>query len=670
MSFRPGDLIGDRYELGPRLGTGGMARVHLAHDRLLDRQVAIKVLSDRFADDPQFVERFRREASAAAGLNHPNIVAVYDRGEADGTYYIVMEYLPGPDLKRVIRERAPLPPLEAIDNALQILAALGAAHRRDVIHRDVKPQNVLLSEDGQLKVTDFGIARAGAQSGMTEAGSVIGTAQYLSPEQARGDDVTAASDCYAAGIVLYEMLTGRVPFDADRPVAVAMKQISDPPTPPSDLAPGIPPALEGVVLHSLAKRPSGRYRTGEGVSRALLDVRAQIDGGTGATRIIPPVGAIRGDAEGATRVMAAQPTATTRVQAPRGAPVAPPEPPARHRRRWWIAAAVVALLIVVGGAFALLSSGGGGDTVPVPDVTNMPAAAARSTLEKAGFTVVSRNQADDTVARGRVIRTDPPANERADRNSTVTMFVSAGTGLITVPDVVGNDTTSAQADIIRAGFSVKVVKQADDTVAEGLVIRQDPPGGSQAARNATVTLIVSTGPADVVVPNLNGLTQDQARASLKDAGLVLGGVSTRESDLAAPGLVIGQSPGQGQKIARGDSVDIVLAEAPEPDTIAVPSVIGNYASDAEAKLGTLGFAVSTTTTSSSKPAGIVIDQSPPPLQNAPRGSRVTITVSSGPEPTTPTEPATPTTPTTPTQTTPTAPPETTSAQPPPPNQVP
>jgi eukaryotic-like serine/threonine-protein kinase len=203
MSFEPGDLIGGRYELGRQLGVGGMARVYLGHDRLLDRQVAVKVLSEPYASDPQFVERFRREASAAAGLNHPNIVAVYDRGEADGSYYIVMEYLAGPDLKQVIRARAPLPPLEAIDDAQQILAALGAAHRRDVIHRDVKPQNVLVAEDGHLKVTDFGIARAGAEAEMTAAGSVIGTAQYLSPEQARGDDVTAAIDTYAVGIVLY-----------------------------------------------------------------------------------------------------------------------------------------------------------------------------------------------------------------------------------------------------------------------------------------------------------------------------------------------------------------------------------------------------------------------------------------------------------------------------------
>ncbi len=307
MSFEPGDLIGDRYELGRQLGAGGMARVYLGHDRLLDRKVAVKVLSEPYASDPQFVERFRREASAAAGLNHPNIVAVYDRGEADGSYYIVMEYLKGPDLKQVIRARAPLPPLEAIDNAQQILAALGAAHKRDVVHRDVKPQNVLVAEDGHLKVTDFGIARAGAESDMTEAGSVIGTAQYLSPEQARGDDVTAASDCYAVGIVLYEMLTGRVPFDGGPPVAVAMKQITDEPVSPRIVEPSVPRELETVVLRALAKRPSERYRTAEEMSRALAEVRGILDGSGGTTRVIP---AGAGGDTGRTRVLGPPPAAT------------------------------------------------------------------------------------------------------------------------------------------------------------------------------------------------------------------------------------------------------------------------------------------------------------------------------------------------------------------------
>ncbi|HWH13653.1 MAG TPA: protein kinase, partial [Miltoncostaeaceae bacterium] len=285
---RPGDVIGGRYRIEDVLGTGGMARVYRAQDQELGRPVAVKVLADRYAADPTFVERFRREASAAAQLNHPNIVQVFDRGEAGETYYIVMEYLPGPDLKTIIRRRGTISADETVEAGLQILSALAAAHRRDVIHRDVKPQNVIMADDGTLKVTDFGIARAGADSEMTEAGSVIGTAQYLSPEQARGGEVTPSSDCYAVGIVLYEMLTGRVPFDAERPVAVAMKQINEPPVPPSVYEPSVPAELEGVVLKALAKRPSERYRTADEFSAALHDVRARLDGVTGQTGVLGP----------------------------------------------------------------------------------------------------------------------------------------------------------------------------------------------------------------------------------------------------------------------------------------------------------------------------------------------------------------------------------------------
>lgn len=618
MTFRTGDLIGDRYELGGQLGAGGMARVYLAHDRLLDREVAIKVLSDPYASDPNFVERFRREASAAAGLNHPNIVSVYDRGEADGSYYIVMEYLPGPDLKQVIRRRAPLAPADAIDYSLQILAALGAAHRRDVIHRDVKPQNVMVSEDGHLKVTDFGIARAGAQSEMTEAGSVIGTAQYLSPEQARGDEVTAASDCYAAGIVLYEMLTGRVPFDAERPVAVAMKQISDPPLPPRNIVPTIPPALEAVVLHSLGKRPSERYRSAEEFSRALLDARAAIDGTTGSTRVIatPPAEA--------TTVMAAAPAAARRTAPP------PPAEPPPSRRRWpWIVGGLLVLLLIAAGAFALLS-GNGEDTVVLPDVSELTVAEARAQLEALDLQVATRSEVDDTVEEGRVIRTDPPARTEVREGATVTLIVSGGRGDGVVPDVTGLDSATAGRQIISAGFEVELVERADPEVAEDLVISQTPAGDEEAELGSTVTLLVSTGPDEVEVPNLSGLSEGEAAATLEDAGLRLGSVSTRESETAPPGTVVDQNPGRGEQVAPDTAVDIALAVEPEPDTISVPSVIGNFAADAVVKLEQAGFIVTSDQASSDQPAGVVIAQTPSPGTEVERGQRVVITVSSGP----------------------------------------
>lgn len=661
MSLQPGDVIADRYELGRQLGAGGMARVYLAHDRLLDREVAVKVLSDPYASDPQFVERFRREASAAAGLNHPNIVAVYDRGQVDGAYYIVMEYLPGPDLKQVIRRRGPLPPGEAIDNALQILSALGAAHRRDVIHRDVKPQNVMVSEEGHLKVTDFGIARAGAQSEMTEAGSVIGTAQYLSPEQARGDEVTAASDCYAVGIVLYEMLTGTVPFDAERPVAVAMKQITDPPMPPRELVPTIPPVLEAVVLHSLAKRPSERFRTAEEFSRALLDARGEIEGTTGSTRVMPGVAAMPTEA---TSVMG-QPTATTRVQRSRNGAPPPSEDPPRRRRRWpWVVAAIVVLIAIAGVAYAVMSGGDDAPMVTVPDVTSQPVARAEKALKDLKFAVTTRTQVDANTAQGRVIRTTPPAGTQAPEGSTVTLVVSGGPGKGTVPNVVGESETAAVAAVVQAGFEADVNHVADPDVPEGEVISQDPAGNTQADKGDTVTLQISTGPEAVDVPDVRGMTEDAARRALVGVGLELGSVTTQTSDTTDPGLVISQNPGQGTSADPGTAVSVVLAA--EPDTIAVPNVIGNGATDAAAKLGQLGFVVTSETATSNQPAGDVIDQRPSGGTEVQRGARVIITVSDGPaEPTQPAEPTTPPTTATPPVEPPTGTPTTGGAVPPP-----
>jgi serine/threonine-protein kinase len=306
------DTIFDgRYRIIRRLGSGGMANVYLAEDDELGRRVAIKILNDRYANDELFVERFRREAKSAAGLSHPNIVSIYDRGEAEGTYYIAMEVIEGRSLKELIRTTGPLRPAQAIAYSRQILSALRFAHRNGIIHRDIKPHNILVGAEERLKVTDFGIARAGA-SQMTEAGSIMGTAQYLSPEQARGAPVNATSDLYSVGIVLYEMLTGEVPFTGDTPVEIAMKHLNEPPPPPSSVAPGIPADLDRVVLRALAKDPEDRYQSAEEFDSDLARIEAGL-----------PVA--RETADAATAVLAgAGAGAATQVLAPRQAPAAPP----------------------------------------------------------------------------------------------------------------------------------------------------------------------------------------------------------------------------------------------------------------------------------------------------------------------------------------------------------
>jgi len=649
--FRPGEIIGGRYEIIELLGSGGMANVYRAHDPHLGRDVAIKVLADRYTADPAFVERFRREASAAAQLNHPNIVQVFDRGETDGTYFIVMEYLTGPDLKSLIRTRGALPPLEAIDYAQQILAALAAAHRRDVIHRDIKPQNVMLASDGLLKVTDFGIARAGAESEMTEAGSVIGTAQYLSPEQAHGGELTSASDCYSAGIVLYEMLTGRVPFDGERPVVVAMKQINEPPVPPSTYEPDIPPALEAVVMTALAKRPSERYRSAEEFSAALSDVRRQLDpASTGQHTMI--LGAAAGEAAAQTALMAAstppsQPTATAPLAAsPATAAARPPAKKKRNRTTMIVIALIVVLGIAAVAAVLLVSrSSGSSNQVTVPtDIAGQSVSAAQAELTALGLKTATKDVPSSVANKGLAVSTDPAGGQSVKKGSTVTINVGGGPKTTSVPNVVGLSQSAATTALQNAGFSVLVLTAPSSSVATGNVISQSPAAATQLAPQQSVTITVSSGAS---VPNVVGKSLSSASQLLKSAGLVVGTVTDQSSSSVANGDVIAQNPSAGTSSQAGASVDLVVSTGPA--TAAVPSVIGLTSSAAAANLRSAGFSpVAETAYSSSAPAGTVFAQTPAAGTSLAQGATVRYTVSLGPQSTTTT--TTTTTPTTSTST--------------------
>jgi predicted Ser/Thr protein kinase len=451
--FDSGQIIDGRYRVLHRLGAGGMADVYLAQDEQLDRQVALKLLHRRFAEDPGFVERFRREAQAAASLQHPNVVSVFDRGSFAGTYYIAMEYLEGRTLKRLIREEAPIETGRAIDLTVQILKAARFAHRRGVIHRDLKPHNVIVDDNDHVKVTDFGIARAGA-SDMTETGSIMGTAQYLSPEQAQGLAVSAPSDLYAVGIVLYEMLTGRLPFDGESPVSIALKHVSEAPVPPSQINPEIPSGLEQVVLWSLNKDPADRPADADQLIMALEQVREALAAPPGevtaSMRAIPAGALISGAGYPETSALPA--VAAGAYGAAAGTPggdrldgYAAEASHERNRPVWpWILGLIVLLLLIGGGVAAYLLIRP--KKVLVPAVVYLPLAQAQNQIQNAGFTP---NPFPETskFPVNEVIAQSPLGNARVKSGATVTLTYSTGPGITTVPTVQGLTLAAAREQI-------------------------------------------------------------------------------------------------------------------------------------------------------------------------------------------------------------------------------
>ena len=610
---KPDTLIDGRYKVLSRLGSGGMADVFLAEDQQLGRKVALKLLHGRFAADPDFVERFRREARAAAGLQHPHVVSVYDRGSWDDTYYIAMEYLPGRSLKQLIREEAPLDPVRAIAITLQLLTAARFAHRRGIIHRDLKPHNVIIDDADEAKVTDFGIARAGA-SDMTETGSIMGTAQYLSPEQAQGYAVGESSDLYSIGVVLYELLTGRVPFDADAAVTIALKHVSEAPTPLREINPAVPPELEQVVLWTLNKNPSDRPANADELIAALESVRTSLLGGTTG----------QNTASMATVLPAP-------VVVPEPVPYPDPDPstnghiheePAAERRRWlpWLLTALVLLLVAGAAATSYLVSRP--QQVNVPPVTGDPLNTARTVVQNAGFGVQVLN-VTSARASGTVIGESPGAGQKADKGSTVTLTVSQGPGTRSIGSVVGLSRDAAVRKLKRAGFGVRTVTEASRQYPAGQAIRTDPPAGASVNPGTAVTLFVSSGKPPKQIPDVTGESQTRATADLTNAGFKVAS-STQESSSVKAGNVISQSPTGGGTAAPGSTVSIVVATAPQ--TTPVPSVVGDTADAAKFTLVAAGLTIVTRTQPTSKPAqdGIVLSQSPTTGHKVKPGTAVTV----------------------------------------------
>jgi eukaryotic-like serine/threonine-protein kinase len=611
-------LFDGRYRIVRKLGTGGMANVYLAEDEVLGRRVAIKILNDRHAGDDQFVERFRREAKNAASLSHPNIVSIYDRGEAEGTYYIAMEYLDGRSLKELIVARGPAPVNVAIDYARQILAALRFAHRHGIVHRDIKPHNVLVDAEGRLKVTDFGIARAGT-SQMTEAGSIIGTAQYLSPEQAKGAPVDQTSDLYSVGVVLYELLTGAVPFTGDTPVEIAMKHLSSAPEPPSVRRGEIPRDLDKVVLRALAKDPADRYQSAEEMDADLARVAS-------GAAVSPAT------EEAATAVISRPfPTAVTAVTPPRTRDAVPYAPPAayydydepRRRAVWpWIVALLFVIAAIVGGYFLYnqVQTQLTNSKVAVSNYVGLREIDAVKQIHEKGLRVQVVRQYSDKPETY-VFKQDPQPGEKIEKGNYVTIFSSAGPPQTDVPSVVGEPLDQALSDLRAANLRWRI-QQVDNNAPQGQVFAQSPKAGARVDENSSVTLKVSKGPKPVIVPSVVGSTFESANSALLGAGFA---VRRKDVDDNAPkDTVIAQAPDAGTYQPPGTTVTLTVSRGPKTSTI--PDVTSLSQADAVQQLQASGFKVKVVTQPVNDPNQDGIVQTQDPTGQAPPGTVVTIAV--------------------------------------------
>ena len=648
--------LAGRYEVRSLIGRGGMAEVHLGCDTRLSRVVAIKMLRRDLALDSIFQARFRREAQSAASLNHPNIVAVYDTGEeivSDATNrslaipYIVMEYVEGHTVKELISDGTAVPINEAIEIVSGVLSALQYSHANHLVHRDIKPGNIMLTPEGKVKVMDFGIARAltDSQATMTQTNAVVGTAQYLSPEQARGETVDERSDLYSTGVVLFELLTGRPPFKGDSAVAVAYQHVEQIPPTPSSILSDIPDSLDRVVLKALAKNRDDRYRSAAEMLSDLQRVARGMDVGappadSWATEVLPSAGLVG--------ARAAVPAATSTVSAPAArvsststslpavgsdGDAASKAAAARKRRTAIIMTLVVIALLLIGGSvWALSRSAATPEAVSVPNVVGLSQADAKSQIEAAGleWELNPEKVASDTVDKDAVASTDPAGGAQAEKGSTVRVTISSGPDSVTLPDnLVGMSPDEARQAVEALGlkWEVNSSKVASDTVAEGKVAQSNPSPGSKVKAGQTITAYLSSGSDQVEVPDLVGMSQDQARSALKAVGLELGNVTTVDSDKDKD-RIVSQDPENGSKVKKGTAIAVSISTG-KAAQVEIPTVVGISREDAEAQLKALGLTVTVEEVSGTQPSGQVTAVEPGEGSKVDKNSTVKLKVSKG-----------------------------------------
>ncbi|MEW2147899.1 Stk1 family PASTA domain-containing Ser/Thr kinase [Streptomyces albidoflavus] len=623
-------MLDGRYRVDALIAVGGMATVYRALDTRLDRVVALKVMHPELAADASFVERFIREARSVARLSHPNVVGVFDQG-AEGAYvYLAMEYVPGCTLRDVLRERGALTPRAALDVLEPVLAALGAAHRAGFVHRDMKPENVLIGDDGRVKVADFGLVKA-VDTVTNTTGAVLGTVSYLAPEQIEQDDVADARvDVYACGVVLYEMLTGGRPHSGDSPAQVLYRHLNEDVPPPSAAVPHLGPELDRLVAVATSRAPEGRPEDAVALLALARDARAALD--DAALDAVPPA-ALEGDrsiAENRTSVIPrfstpARPADDDGVQRTSVLAAAPPEPPAPRRRlgnrRKGGLAALVAMLLVlcVGAGVWYINSG---QFTRVPPLLAKTEDEARQRLADAGLKVGGVDKAySDTADRGTVTKTDPGTGERVRGNGSVDLTVSLGPRKVTVPRVEGMALDKAKARLRDAGLEPGMVTRAfSDSVAKGEVVSTDPSAGTERRGGSAVALVVSKG-APVEVPDVAGSSLQEATEALKEAGLKVSTADERIFSEHEKGAVAAQSPKPGTELAEGGEVELTLSKG--PDLVEVPDVTGQKEDEARKTLEGAGFKVDVSRWFF---GDTVWDQSVEGGETAPRGSEITIRV--------------------------------------------
>ena len=589
-----GKKLNGRYHIIGSIGSGGMANVYLAHDLILDRDVAVKVLRFDFQNDQAAIRRFQREALAATELVHPNIVSVYDVGEEDGLQYLVMEYVKGMDLKRYIQTHFPIPYSTVVDITQQILSAVAMAHEHRIIHRDLKPQNILIDEHGTVKITDFGIAIALSETSITQTNTMLGSVHYLSPEQARGSMATNQSDIYAVGIILYEMLTGNVPFDGESAVTIALKHFQEEIPSVKMFDPGIPQSLENVVRHATAKDPSDRYKTANEMAEDLYTSLS-------ASRLNEPAWeptALLGETKVLTPIPEdiAEPEETTPVEVPEDIAddFLAEQPPKKNRKKLWIGLAIAALIALAIGGLAFAMSGG--KDVEVPDVTNETKADASQALQSAGLKVDSETKKipDDKIEEGKVVKTDPEAKSSVKKGRSVTLYISSGTEKIEMADYTNESYESAVEALKKLGFSedqITTKKEYSDSVSTDNIIKQKPAAGKKVdPKKDKVTLTVSEGPEAVTLPSYAGYSYTNAVNALAQLGISESQITRvdQASDTVEPGLVITQDPAPGGTVTPKNG-QVTLYVSKGSDKVTLSDYSGISYDNAVSRLIALGI---------------------------------------------------------------------------------